>query len=304
VAGRLQLLTLTAANAISLFGNVVAAVAIPWFVLVTTGSVARTGVAAFFATLPLALGALFGGVVADRVAPRTASSVGDAVSATAIAGIPLLHALDALEFWHLLALAFVGALFDAPAQAAREAALPDLADRAGVPLERATALWTSTEHAGYLLGAPAAGVLIAVGAPAALWLDAASFAGSAALVALTLERLQRRRDRRSYTEEFLEGVRFVLSVPALRTFFTVATIGNFLIAPLGPVLLPVYARSELGGAGALAVLVSAYGVGGLVGARSALESRRGGYRGSRCSSVSGLRTPRCRSASRPCRRSS
>jgi hypothetical protein len=57
---RLPLIGLVAANAVSLLGNVVAAVAIPWFVLETTGSAARTGVAAFFATLPLALGALAG----------------------------------------------------------------------------------------------------------------------------------------------------------------------------------------------------------------------------------------------------
>src|SRR5918999_2219892 len=177
------LYALLAANAVSLLGNVIAAVAIPWFVLVTTGSVARTGVAAFFTTLPLALGAFFGGAIADAVGPRRASVAGDLASAAAIAAIPLLHALGALEFWHVLALAFVGALFDAPAQAARDALLPEVARRAGVTLERATALWTSTEHTGYVLGAPVAGVLIAtVGAPNALWLDAASFAVAAGLV--------------------------------------------------------------------------------------------------------------------------
>jgi hypothetical protein len=70
---RRALLALVAANTVSLLGNVVAAVAIPWFVLVTTGSATRTGVAAFFTTLPLALGALFGGAVADRVGLRRTS---------------------------------------------------------------------------------------------------------------------------------------------------------------------------------------------------------------------------------------
>src|SRR5918997_2044603 len=118
------LVALVAANAISLLGNVVAAVAIPWFVLLTTGSAARTGVAAFFTTLPLALGALFGGAVADRVGHRRASIGSDVASAAAIAGIPLLHAFGALDFWVLLALGFAAAVFDAPGQAAREALLP------------------------------------------------------------------------------------------------------------------------------------------------------------------------------------
>src|SRR5215210_6536856 len=126
---RISLYGLLAANAVSLLGNTVAAVAIPWFVLVTTGSAARTGVAAFFPTAPLALGALFGGTVADRVGARTTSVLSDLASAGAIAGIPLLHAVGALEFWQLLAFGFLGALFDAPGQAAREALLPELAAR-------------------------------------------------------------------------------------------------------------------------------------------------------------------------------
>src|ERR687896_47833 len=104
---RTALYGLLAANAASLLGNVVAAVAVPWFVLTTTGSPARTGVAAFFTTLPLALGALFGGAVADRIGPKRASVAGDLLSAGSIAGIPVLHAAGALEFWHLLALGFL-----------------------------------------------------------------------------------------------------------------------------------------------------------------------------------------------------
>ena len=256
-----------AANAVSLLGNVIAAVAIPWFVLVTTGSVARTGVAAFFTTLPLALGAFFGGAIADALGPRRASVGGDLASAAAIAAIPLLHALGVLEFWHVVALAFVGALFDAPAQAAREAILPEIARRAGVPLERATALWTSTEHAGYVLGAPLAGVLIAaLGAPNALWLDAASFAVAAGLVAAAVPTVRAVSERKRYVDELLEGLRFVNRDAVLRTFLATATVGNFLIAPLAPVLLPVYARDELGGATDLGLLVGAYGAGGLAGA--------------------------------------
>ena len=41
---RAQLLCLIAANAISQLGNVVAVVALPWYVLETTGSAALTGV--------------------------------------------------------------------------------------------------------------------------------------------------------------------------------------------------------------------------------------------------------------------
>jgi MFS family permease len=156
MAARRPLVALVVANTASLLGNVVAAVAIPWFVLVTTGSAARTGLAAFATTLPLALGAFFGGAVADRVGHRRAAVWSDVASAVAFGAVPALHAAGALAFWSLLALAFVGSLFDAPGQAAREALLPETADRAGVSRDRANALWTTTEHTGFVVGAPLA----------------------------------------------------------------------------------------------------------------------------------------------------
>lgn len=263
----MPLLALVAANAVSLLGNTVAAVAIPWFVLVTTGSAARTGVAAFCTTAPLALGAFFGGTVADRLGARATSVCSDLASGAAITGIPLLHALGALEFWQLLAFGFLGALFDAPGQAAREALLPELAERAGVSLERANSLWTTTEHSGYVAGAPLAGLLIVLaGAPAALWLDAVSFAVSALLVAIAVPAVSIETAEERYLAGLRRGIRFVAGDAALRTFLLLSTVGNFLIAPLAPVLLPVYAREELGGAGSLGVLIGLYGAGGLLGA--------------------------------------
>lgn len=267
LGSRVPLYGLVVANAVSLLGNTIAAVAIPWFILVTTGSAARMGVAAFFTTVPLALGALFGGVVADRVGARTASVVGDLLSGIALAGIPLLHGAGALEFWHVLVLGFLGALFDAPAQAAREALLPELAERAGVPLDRANSLWTSTEHGGYVLGAPAAGFLIAAfGAPAALWLDAATFLATVVMVFALVPAVARLPRGASYVAELVHGVRFVARNPLLRMFFLAATIGNFLIAPLASVVLPFYAREVFESAAALGAMTAAYGLGGLAGA--------------------------------------
>jgi MFS family permease len=63
----------------------------------------------------------------------------------------------------------------------------------------------------------------------------------------------------------LEGLRFVVQTPLLRTCFLIWTIGGFLIAPMASVVLPVYARQELGGAGDLAATITANGVGGLTG---------------------------------------
>src|SRR4051794_6232319 len=97
---------LLAANAVSQVGNVVAVVALPWYVLETTGSAARTGVVAFATTLPLALGAVAAGPIVDRLGARRSSVLADLGAGAAIAAIPVLDRLGVLEFWLLLIMAF------------------------------------------------------------------------------------------------------------------------------------------------------------------------------------------------------
>jgi MFS family permease len=268
MAPRTAIAAILMANAISLVGNVFAAIAIPWFVLLETGSALQTGIAALFASAPLAIGALFGGVLTDRVGSKWASIGGDVLSGLSVAAIPLLHALGILEFWHLLLFAFAGSLCDAPAAAAREAMLPDLTRRAKLQTEQVTSALTGTEHGAYLLAAPIAGVGIAVlGAPALLWIDGATFALSAGIVALAGSAGTARagRGRNPYLRELLDGVRFIRANPGLLIVTLAATAGAFFIDPLSPVLLPVFVRQEFGDPAALGLAVGGYGIGGLVG---------------------------------------
>src|SRR5215210_5811703 len=95
---RSPLAALVLANAVSSLGNIVAVVALPWFVLETTGSAARAGVTGFVTTIPLAVGAVVGGPLVDRIGVRRASVLADGGAGLAIAGIPVLHALDLLSF--------------------------------------------------------------------------------------------------------------------------------------------------------------------------------------------------------------
>ena len=51
----IPLYALFAANAVSLVGNVFTLIAIPWFVLQTSGSATQTGITGFFAIAPAVL---------------------------------------------------------------------------------------------------------------------------------------------------------------------------------------------------------------------------------------------------------
>jgi predicted MFS family arabinose efflux permease len=161
---------LVVANAVSLSGNVIMTVAIPWLVLTTTGSAVLTGIAVFAGAGAAAVGGLLAGRIVDAIGPVRTSAAADLVSGLAVAPLPILLALDALEIWHVVLLAVVGTLADSAGSTARQGLVPVAADSGGYPRERANALFTSAEHIGYLLGAPIAGLLIAAfDVSGALW---------------------------------------------------------------------------------------------------------------------------------------
>jgi MFS family permease len=266
---RAPLVALYVADAISLSGNAVAQLAIPWYVLVTTGSPALTGLTVFFTFLPVVLAGLLGGVVVDRLGFRTSSIVADLASSGAVAAIPALHATVGIELWQLMALVFAGALLDAPGATARSALLPDLAELAGVRLERATGIRGAIQRGSLLVGAPLGGVLVAgFGATTALWLDAASFLVSASLVAFVVPAARGRRageaSPRGYRAELAEGLAFIWRHRLIRAIVATVLVTNFLDAPIG-VVMPVFARESFGSAADLGLMFGVFGGFALVG---------------------------------------
>jgi MFS family permease len=265
----LPLYSLFAANAISLVGNVITMIAIPWFVLQTTGSATQTGITGFFTILPVVLAGFLGGTLIDRLGYKRTSIISDLASGVTTALIPLFYLTVGLEFWQLVLLVFLGALLDAPGGTARAALLPELAEQAGMPIERATSLTHVIERSARLIGAPLAGLLIGViGTANVLWLDAASFFISAAIVWFFIPTL---RDHASesqagnYLEELKDGLRFIARDSLILSIVVMVMLTNFLDAIFGGVLQPVYVRQVYGDALNLGLLIAANGGGAVIG---------------------------------------
>lgn len=271
-ARKIPLVALLSANTISLVGNQLTYIAIPWFVLQTTGSAAKTGIAAFFTALPALLAAFFGGPLVDRWGYKRTSVVADLASGLTIAFVPLLYHTVGLAFWQLLALTFLGALLDTPGGTARDSLIPDLAALAGVRLERVNAIGQTLWRVAGLCGPPLAGLLIALLGPSnVLFLDAASFALSAALVAGIVPRSSAAAstavpgETRSYLAELRAGLDFIRGDRLLATLIVSFTLLNALGEPLFGVVLPVYARRIYGSAVDLGFMLAAFAGGGLLG---------------------------------------
>jgi MFS family permease len=266
---RLPLYSLFLANAISLVGNVFTAIAVPWFVLQTTGSATQTGITGFFTILPVILAGFLGGTLIDRLGYKRTSIISDLASGVTTALIPLLYLTVGLEFWQLLVLVFLGALLDTPGGTARAALLPELAEQAGMPIERVTSLVHVIERGARLVGAPLAGFLIGiVGTANVLWLDAISFFVSAAIIGLAIaapKSADREEVSGKYFDELRDGLRFIAQDSLILSIVIMVMLTNFLDAIFGGVLQPVYVREVYGDALNLGLLIAANGGGAVIG---------------------------------------
>lgn len=267
----LPLLALLGANVISQIGNALTFIAIPWFVLTTTGSASQTGITVAAGAFPVIVAGIFGGAVVDRLGYKRASIVSDLASGLTTLLIPLLAQTVGLAFWQLLALVFLGALLDAPGEAARQSLFPELVEQAGVDLERANTAYNATRRMAGLVGPPLAGVLIvALGPERVLWLDAGTFAISAGMVALAIPGHvaappAHAAGLQDYLRHVVEGFQFLWNDRLLRSLVLTFSLGSLLAEPLYAIVLPVYAREVFGNALDLGLIFAALAAGSLVG---------------------------------------
>ncbi len=264
---RVPVVALLVGSVVSLAGSTLTRVALPWFVLSTTGSAVQTGLVGVFQVLPALLAGVFGGAVVDRLGYRRTSVAADALSALGVALVPLLYATVGLAFWQLLALVFAGNLLTIPGLTARRALLPELAARAGMRLERVNGLFETAQYVGLLVGPPVAGLLVVtVGARNVLWFDAASFAVSALVVFAAVPSLALTAPATGrYWDSLVAGLRFLWGDRVLRAMVIALACANFLGNGLYAVMLPVYAQAVYNDATVLGLIFAASGAGQVIG---------------------------------------
>lgn len=270
---RFSLLMFFLSCGISYTGSALTLLAIPWFVLQTTGSIEQAGITAFFSTLPIVLSAFFGSMIVDRLGYKRTSVISDSASAITVALIPLLQSTVGLALWQLLVLVFFGGLLKSPGLTARNAMLPDLAVMVKMPLERANAFSDGMSRLSGLIGAPLAGLLIAIiGASNLLWLDAVSFLLSALLIGLAVPPTPpvmksnegREGSMRSGTRLW-EGLRFIQRDPLIVSIIVTVMITNLIDGALISVVAPAYINQVFHSALPLGLLIASFGGATFVG---------------------------------------
>lgn len=272
---RKPFLSLLTADGISQTGNMLAMLAVPWFVLETTGSAGKTGLTAAVEAVAAVIAGILGGALVDRLGHKRTSIIADLASGFTVALIPLLHLSFGLAFWQLLILVFFGTLLDIPGWTARRSLYETVARMGGIGLERTNGTAMMVNRIAGLAGPLLAGVLIAAfGAANVLWIDAASFFVSAGIVLIGLParivpRVAAARTStgrlRGYTSETLEGFRFLRGDRFLFWMILAASLGQLIAEPFYSIVLPVYANQVFGSSVDLGTMFAALAVGSIAG---------------------------------------
>jgi MFS family permease len=268
VRRRAPLVAYLIASIVSISGTRVSAIAIPWLVLTTTGSAAKTGLVVVFELTPLVITKALGGPLIDRIGGRRVSIVADLASTVVVAAIPLLHLVDLLSFPALLVLVALAGMLRGPGDTAKHILMPDVAEAARVPIERVTGLYSTADRGAMIVAPAVAGVVIgAIGPVMALVVDAASFVVAAALIAAFIPRLTAKPDAEpeSYAVRLRAGWRFLSREPLLRAIVVMVCVTNLLDIAYHSVLLPVWIRDNGYGPAEIGLLGSTFGITAMAG---------------------------------------
>ncbi len=261
-----------AAKSVSLLGDHMTFIALPWFIFQLTGSGTATAAIMLCLQLPALVTGMLIGSLLDRFQPRTIMAVDNALRTLIVGLIPLLYWFGALKLWHLFLLAVLAGLVQPATAVGERVILPELV--ADEDLETANLLWSFSGNLSVVIGPAVAGILVAAfGGPFVLLLDAASFA-LIALIAATLPALKRTATITTIPLTERLGLRQLWDVKVLRITTLLSLVFFFSYGPL-EAALPIYSATILQtDARGYGLLWTSLGVGALLGTVSSATLRR------------------------------
>jgi MFS family permease len=271
----------SAAGAISLFGDHVTFVAMPWLVLKLTGDPLAMGTVIAVAAIPRAVFMLFGGALSDRWSPRKVMLLSNLFRFLLIALLAALTYADSVTLSLLLVIAFCFGLADAFLFPAASAMPPRLLEQE--QLAAGNSLLQGTMQITLVLGPMVGGGIIALlGAEATqqgeltdrialatvFAFDALTFVVSLSLLLFVRERFQPAvQVAGSILASIVEGLQWAWRDIPLRTFMLLMAALSLVFRGPFMVGVPALANSHLAeGAPAYGIILSALGVGSIVGA--------------------------------------
>ena len=260
-----SVVALLGAEVISTTGAQMTWIALPWFVLVTTGSATKMSFVVAAELIGVAVLGFPGGRLLGRLGARRTMLLCDGARAPLMLVIPILHWTTGLSFAVLLIVAFLLGALAAPYFAAQKVIVPELLGEDEKRVSEANALFQAATRTTLLLGPALGGVLIGVmGATSVLVIDASTYIVSFVLVALFVPQRppvkQEKEDR-----SIRVGIRFIARDRLLRVWWPSFAVGDAAWNAFF-VTVPVLVLARFGHEPQIAGwLFAAFGIGAVLG---------------------------------------
>ena len=261
---RVPFVLLELSNAFGLIADAMVFITYPWLTLQTTGSSASAGLVVALTSVPGLLLSPIAGSIIDKIGRRRSVYLGEIMIFLTCFILPITALLMHVDLTVLIVIGLIRSLLVFGGPSARKALVPDVAERAGMTLERANSLHESIAGAGFAIGPALAAVLIS-------WINAyntfyviAFFGLVSALFALLIRVHEKHEphDEASGKGAFhfaTQGFRVLFGTPSVLILMFAFLSLSMIYLPTEMIILPRYFNQTHDPAG-LGILLSAMAV--------------------------------------------
>jgi MFS family permease len=243
--------------------------AIPWLVLVTTGSPLKMGLVGLAQTLPYVIVGVLGSPIVGSYGVRKMAIHNDVASAVLIA---LIAAFAQYDFSLLLLLSALVCGVQGIGDKAKRMMLQPVVEAAGASLPRMVAVVAGRERVNTVVGVAAGGLVIAWAGPTgAIWINAISFAVSALMVIAfvpmppEVEEADAKPTPEPYVHALARGFSFLRDDRLLFGIVAMMFMTNLFNQASGVVLIPLWVMDHFNSPVALGWVTSALALGAVLG---------------------------------------
>ena len=231
----------------SQIGSALTGTVLPLLVFKLSGSALDLGLASAATWVPYPLFGLLIGAWVDRVNRKRLMIGLDICRAALLAVLPLLALLGHLPIWWIYLVTFINSTLTVGFQGATAAAIPSMVPRDGL-LKANGRIQASAPFAAIIGPLLAALLLAATSLQAVFWCDALTFVVSAISLALIKTSFNavapQARPKTSLRRDILDGLRYVLAQPVVRTLALFSLLANLAVAVVYPQIV-FYAKQVL-----------------------------------------------------------
>ncbi|EHJ01100.1 major facilitator superfamily MFS_1 [Clostridium sp. DL-VIII] len=234
---------------VSLNGSGIQTIALPLYVLDSTGSGTLMGILSMFILIPILMTAPFAGVIGDRSDRRNIMIAMDFGRGILVCILAVIAMRGNCNIYILFILQIFISIMDSIFNSSSMALMPDLVSKD--ELMEANSIKSGFDAASNIIGPMLGGVIYGIwGIQAVFYINSASFVISAVFSILITYRKKAVQTEKINMRIFLhknhEILKFIVSKKGLFQLFTFAMFANFFLAPLFDVVMPYVLKKEVG----------------------------------------------------------